>query len=27
VTGAEVLDLTLSPLTFDPSDYFWEIRA
>ena len=26
VTGAEVLDLTLSPLTFDPSDYFWEIR-
>ena len=26
VIGAEVLDLTLSPLTFDPSDYFWEIR-
>jgi flavin reductase (DIM6/NTAB) family NADH-FMN oxidoreductase RutF len=27
VIGAEVLDLTLSPLTFDPSDYFWEIRS
>ena len=26
VIGAEVLDLTLSPLTFEPSDYFWEIR-
>ena len=26
VIGAEVLDQTLSPLTFDPSDYFWEIR-
>ena len=27
VIGAEVLDLTLSPLTFEPSDYFWEIRS
>jgi flavin reductase (DIM6/NTAB) family NADH-FMN oxidoreductase RutF/CheY-like chemotaxis protein len=27
VMGAEVLDLTLSPLTFEPSDYFWEIRS
>ena len=26
VIGAEVLDLTLSPLTFEPSDYFWDIR-
>ena len=26
VIGAEVLDPTLAPLTFDPSDYFWEIR-
>jgi flavin reductase (DIM6/NTAB) family NADH-FMN oxidoreductase RutF/CheY-like chemotaxis protein len=26
VTGAEVLDSTLSPLIFDPSHYFWEIR-
>ena len=27
VMGAEVLDLTVSPLTFEPSDYFWEIRS
>jgi flavin reductase (DIM6/NTAB) family NADH-FMN oxidoreductase RutF/CheY-like chemotaxis protein len=27
VIGAEVLDLTVSPLTFEPSDYFWEIRS
>jgi len=26
VIGAEVLDSTLSPLIFDPSHYFWEIR-
>jgi flavin reductase (DIM6/NTAB) family NADH-FMN oxidoreductase RutF len=26
VIGAEVLDLTLSPLTFYPSDYFWDTR-
>jgi flavin reductase (DIM6/NTAB) family NADH-FMN oxidoreductase RutF/CheY-like chemotaxis protein len=26
VIEAEILDPTLSPLTFDPSDYFWEIR-
>ncbi|MGB6377883.1 MAG: flavin reductase [Syntrophobacteria bacterium] len=26
VIGVEVLDLTLSPLLFEPSDYFWEIR-
>ncbi len=26
VIGAEVLDLALSPLTFEPSDYFWDIR-
>ncbi|MGD8370774.1 MAG: flavin reductase [Syntrophobacterales bacterium] len=26
VIGAEVLDPTVSPLTFDPSDYFWEIH-
>jgi flavin reductase (DIM6/NTAB) family NADH-FMN oxidoreductase RutF len=27
VIGAEILDSTLSPLMFDPSDYFWEIRS
>jgi flavin reductase (DIM6/NTAB) family NADH-FMN oxidoreductase RutF/CheY-like chemotaxis protein len=27
VIGAEILDSTLSPLIFDPSDYFWEIRS
>jgi len=26
VIGAEVLDSSLSPLIFDPSHYFWEIR-
>ncbi len=26
VIGAEVLDSTASPLIFDPSDYFWDIR-
>jgi flavin reductase (DIM6/NTAB) family NADH-FMN oxidoreductase RutF/CheY-like chemotaxis protein len=26
VIGAEILDSTLSPLIFDPSHYFWEIR-
>jgi flavin reductase (DIM6/NTAB) family NADH-FMN oxidoreductase RutF/CheY-like chemotaxis protein len=26
VIGVEVLDLALSPLTFEPSDYFWDIR-